>query len=690
MRRIEPDERANSKTGPSPAVPLTHSDTGPTAVGREDLLFASMFVAAVALAILMLVLAGPLGHLLPQGHFRFFPSVFVFIYHKPTEQMRYLLAIAFVLGLALVFAYVPTPRWLGATHGRRISVHLLSTCGLIAGTGVAIWSWEAQFHDFGGEGPTTHFGNGDLVVGIAIAAALVYLARMRPRWFESRLLLTRRPMSWAWVAVAALLTACWLLPSIFRAENLALADQYVTFHLQFTFDEFVSVVNGRTPLVNYTDQYTSLLPLVVWPVLSLGGPQIGVFTVAMCALTFVALLSVERALALVTRNEILALALYVPFLAASLFFIIRGTQPFNWASYYAVFPGRYFGPYVLLWVCMRHMRGLRPRGSLAVFVCAGLVLLNNVEFGLPALLAAFVAVLAGSDRTAAGFVRVVKNLLVGLVIAFAAVSVLTLLRTGQLPKLGMLTFYARLFGEGGYGLIGTPLGGLYMLVDMTFGASVLVAALRYRDRAPDNTFTAALFYSGIMGLGAGNYYMGRTHPAGLVVLFSIWALCVALLALLALRALAANRVGARLSSLALVGGVLISLGVASTSIAQFPMPWTELRRIAASSPLPAPYDISAAVAFVRRTSHHGESVLLLVPLGHQVAYYADVENIASVSNPINLLTYEQLAEALEALKQARGNRIYTVQAYPEVTAALAADGFKSTLDPASGITEWWR
>ncbi len=130
-----------------------------------------------------------------------------------------------------------------------------------------------------------------------------------------------------------------------------------------------------------------------------------------------------------------------------------------------------------------------------------------------------------------------------------------------------------------------------MLVDMTFGASVLVAALRYRDRATDNTFTAALFYSGILGFGAGNYYMGRTHPAGLVVLFSIWALCVALLALLALRALAANRVSTRLSSLVLVGGVLISLGVASTSIAQFPMPWTELRRIAASSPLPAPYDI---------------------------------------------------------------------------------------------------
>ena len=661
-----------------------------TAVKREDLMFASIFVAAVALTMSMLVLAGPLGQLLPSGHFRFFPSVYVFIHHKPTEQMRYLLAVAFVLGLGLVFALVRTPRWLSATQARRTSVRWLGLCGLIACAGVAFWSWEAQFENFGGEGSTTHFGEGDLVVAIVIAAALVYLARLRPRWFDARLLLTRRPQSWWWLATAALLTACWLLPSIFRAQNLGRADPYVTFHLQFTFDEFVSVVNGRTPLVNYTDQYASLLPFLVWPVLSLGGAQVGVFTVTMCVLTFVALLCVERALALVTRNEILALALYVPFLASSLFFIIRGSEPFNWASYYAVFPVRYLGPYVLFWMCTRHIRGFRPHGSVVVFVCAGFVVLNNVEFGLPALLAAFVVVLTGAERTAAGIGRVVRNLLAGFVIAFAAVSVLTLLRAGQLPKLGMLTYFARLFGEGGYGLIATPLGGLYMVVDMTFGAAVLMGALRYRARAPDKTLTAALLYSGILGLGAGNYYMGRTHPAGLVVLFSIWAISVALLALLALRAVAANRVGARLSSLALVGSALLSLGVAGTSIAQFPKPWTELRRITTSTPVPAPYAIGAAVAFVRRTSHRGEPVLLLAPLGHQIAIDAHVENIASVSNPINLLTYEQLAEALASLKATQGTRIYAFGTYAEVNTALAADGFKPTVDAASGMTEWWR
>ncbi len=679
-----------SKMSMSSVESQPQSGTVSTRVDREDLLLASIFMAAVALTISMLVLAGPLGHLLPRGDFQFFPSVMVLIYHKPTEQMRYLLAVAFVLVLGLVYAVVPTPHWLSTTQARRMLVRSLGICGLIAGAGVAVWSWKAQFHDFDGEGPTTHFGNGDLVVAIAIAAALIYLVRLRPRWFESRLLLTRRPKSWLWVAIAALLTACWLLPSVFREQNLALADQYVTFHLQFTFDDFVAVVNGRTPLVNYAEQYASLLPFVVWPVLRLGGPQVGVFTVSMCALTFVALLSVERALALVTRNEILALALYVPFLATSLFFIIRGSEPFNWASYYAVFPMRYFGPYVLLWICIRHIRGLRPHGSVAVFVCAGLVVLNNVEFGLPALLAAFIAVLAGSERDATGILRVVRNLLVGLVIALAAVSVLTLLFAGQLPKLGLLTYYARLFGEGGFGLLPTPLGGLYMLVDMTFGAAVLAGALRYRDRSPDKAYTAALLYSGILGLGASNYYMGRTHPGGLVVLFSIWALSVALLALLALRALAANRVSARVSSLALVGSALISLGLAGTSIAQFPVPWTQLRRIAASAPPPSPYDISAAVAFVRRTSHRGESVLLLAPLGHQIAFYADVDNIASVNNPTSVLTYQQLAEALTALKQARGNRIYTLGTYSEVTAALAADGFKPRVDPSSGMTGWWR
>jgi hypothetical protein len=660
-------------------------------VDRDDVALAAVFVTAIALIASILILAAPLGHLLPSGGFRFFPSVLHLVYPKPAEQIRYLLAIIFVLALGLVFAYGRVPRALRATQAGSTSVRLASVGAQLAIVGVAVWGWWAQFHYTDGEPSTTHFSNDNLIAAVAIASGLVLLVRLRPGWFDPRPVLAHRSRSWIWLAVAALLTVCWLLPSIFREQNLAPASLSVTYHLQFTFDDFAALVDGRTPLVNYADQYASLLPFVVWPAFRLGGTQVGAFTVTMCLLSLLSLLAVERVLALIARSERLALALYVPFLATSLFFVLRsGSQLFSWASYYAVFPMRYFGPYVLLWLCIRHLRGLRPRSSVVIFAFAGLVVLNNIEFGLPALLAATTVILVSAKLEMAQALRVIKDLALGLISALAAVTALTLLLTGQLPNLGLLTLYSRIFGEGGFGLLPTPLGGLYLIVDMTFAAAILVAAVRTRRGAADSAHTAALIYSGIFGLGAGDYYMGRTHPAGLVVLFSIWALSVVLLALLALRFLAARPGRLRTPSLLLLAGALVPLGLVSTAVAQFPAPWTQLRRIAASAPPPPPYDISAAVAFLRRTARHDEPVVLLAPLGHVIAFDADVENVSPYSSQEDVVTYGQFSEELTALYKAHGKRIYTVPTYPEITHILTGDGFTATTDPTSGITEWQR
>jgi len=662
-------------------------------VDRDDVVLAGAFVTAIALVASMLILASPLGDfLLPTGGFRFFPSVLHLVDRKPAEQMRYLLAVAFVLGLGLVFACVQVPRALTATQAGRTGLRLASVGGSLAILGVAVWGWWAQFHYTDGEPPTTHFSNRNLVAAIVIAGVLALFVRLRPRWLDPRSLLSPSPRSWIWVAIATLLTLCWLLPSVFREQNLASASLSVTYHLQFTFDDFVALVNGRTPLVNYVEQYASLLPFIVWPALRIGGTQVGTFTATMCLFSLFSLIAVERVFALITRNERLALALYVPFLATSLFFVLRsGEQLFSWASYYAVFPMRYFGPYVLLWLCVRHLRGLRPRSSAVVFAFAGLVVLNNIEFGLPSFLAAIVAVVVGAKPEPGRTVHLIKDVAVGVASALAIVAALTLLSSGELPDLGLLTLYSRIFGEGGFGLLHTPVAGLYLIVVMTFAAAILVVAVRFRSGAADGAHTAALAYSGILGLGTGNYYVGRTHPAGLVVLFSVWALSVVLLALLALRVLAARRGRPRAPSLLLLAGPLVSLGLAGTAVAQFPAPWTQLHRIAASAPPPLPYNVSAAVAFLRRTAAPGEPIVLLAPLGHLIALDAGVENVSPYSNQEGVVTYQQLNEVLTALHDARGRRVYAVPAFPEIAGTLKSDGFSPTIaDPASGITEWQR
>lgn len=662
-----------------------------THVGREDIVLAGVFATSVLMAASMLLVGGTLGrYLLPSGGFAFFPSVAHLINPKPAEQMRYLLVVFFIFSLGFVFAWMPKPGWLLTGYARRLVMLVAAACGLFMVIGVAAWGWWAQFHYIDGEPSTTHFGNGDLLTAAVIAAALIVVARLRLQWLRSYISALSRVPKWVWGGVAVLLTICWLLPSVFRAQNLAAASLSVTYHLQFTFDDFAALLDGRVPLANYTEQYASLLPFIVWPALHWGGVNVGTFTVTMCLLSLAALFSIERVFVLITRSELLGLVLYLPFLATSLFFVLRTNgELFNWASYYAVFPMRYVGPYVLLWLWVRRARGMWPRHRMLLFTFGGLVVLNNIEFGLPAFIAAVVAAII-SERPSPGWLRrIILDILVGVFGALGVVTVTTVAFAGSLPSLESLTMYSRIFGEGGYGLLHTPVAGLHMIVFMTFGAAVIVGALRYRAREGDAPLTVALAFSGVFGLGAGEYYTGRTHPAGLVVLFSIWALTALLLGVLALRSVRAWSGRPQIASMLLTTGALLMVGLTATSLTQFPSPWVQVSRIERSLALPAPYNVSAAVDFVRRTAKRSESIVLLAPLGHVIALDADVENVSPYSSPEGVVTYEQLDETIAALRAAHGTRFYvSTSVFPEISRALAREGFVAARDRSSGIIEW--
>jgi hypothetical protein len=681
------------------ARPLTADDeraVSPTVAVENDAVWAAALAFAAALVVAMLVLARPLGHLLiPTGGFRLFASSVPQAYPKPTQETRYALAVLFSAGLALLIARGRIPRGLASEGIARTSLRTAAIAGHLTVVGFVAWTWQSQFRGLSGEFPETHFSYDNLAIALLIAATLALLTQLRPRWLSARV--------WPggpapWIALTALLTACWLLPDIFRAQNLAPALIEVTYHLEFTFDDFVAQLNGLTALVNYNAQYASLLPFAVSPVLALGGTTIGAFTSIMCALTLFSLLAIERALAHVTRNELVAFLLYVPILAASLFTVVHvGPQRYDFADYFAVFPLRYFGPYVLFWLCVRHLRGLSPRRGSTLFLFAGLVLLNNVEFGLPALAAAVVGC-AAAGEFAQPLRRLARSVVLGLLGALALVSLLTLLQAGQLPELGGLTLYARLFGATGLTLLPTSLDGFQLIIFITFAAALAVAGRRYRRRADDRVLTGALAYSGVFGLGAGSYYMGRSHPVVLVALFSVWALCGALLSLLSLRELARRPV--RIAALTrksawaqvrLIALIAATLGLAATAIAQVPAPWTQVTRIATTARPPVPYNIGQAVSFVRGAARRGEALVLLAPLGHQIARDAGVKNVSPYSSSADILTYNQLSEVLDALRRNHGTRFFVGEyTAPEIPKVLSTEGFRAVAGPGTGLTEWIR
>jgi hypothetical protein len=646
-----------------------------------------LLVPATAVAVAVVVLLGPsLGRLAFTGtDYTYWPSAAeAQLFPKPTELARFALTVACALAFATAIPLAATrPLRMRPAHAR-IAVGAVQALCLAA----LVRFWLAQRavepYDIG---DPTYFAPSAIAVALAIAA-LGGLAIASPRLVA---LLRSAPSGAPWRlacgTVAVLATAIWLLPSVFTDASIASAPEIVPGHLRFAFDEAMSVLNGRTPLVDMTT-YGALVPYVVALPLAALDASLAAFSTLMVALNALALLAVFAVLLRLTRNPLAALALYVPFLATS-FFLVRGdaVERFSFGNYFGMFPIRYAGPYLLLWLVTRHLDGDRPRTALPLFAAAGLVVLNNTDFGLPALGATLAAIVfARPPRSRAAALALAARGAAGLALALALVSLLTLLRAGVLPQPDRMFAYARLFGVAGFGNLPTPLLGLHLVILATFVGALATAAVRAAGRNPDVLTTGVLAWCGVFGLGTGAYFAYRSHPDTLIASFSIWALALAVLTVVVVRtALDRGSLRPSLPSLA----VCFGFGIAACSIAQLPLPWLQVERIVAPSQS-RPLEQADAVDFVRDLTRPGDTVAILTPLGHRIAYNGDVTNVMAYTGMAQMPTAEQLQETIDAVRAGGGSTIFVGDPYPpEALIALGKAGFRSVaIDPTSGLIAW--
>ena len=235
----------------------------------------------------------------------------------------------------------------------------------------------------------------------------------------------------------------------------------------------------------------------------------------MTGLSLVACLAVYGVFREVTGRTWEALALYVPFLALSLFpWAEQGlVREFN-GNYFGVLPGRYLGPFVVAWLCALAVRRRRLPIWLPCFA-AGLTTFNNAEFGTPCALALLVALFAGSDQETPITARarvILGQATIGFLAAAALVCAVVLVRTGELPDPGLLTYYSNVFARQGFGLEPMPTLGLHIALYLTYVAALLTAAVRYVSRRADRTTTAMLAYAAVFGLLTTEYFAGRSLP----------------------------------------------------------------------------------------------------------------------------------------------------------------------------------
>jgi hypothetical protein len=124
--------------------------------------------------------------------------------------------------------------------------------------------------------------------------------------------------------------------------------------------------------------------------------------------------------------------------------------------------------------------------------------------------------------------------------------------------------------------------------------------------------------------------------------------------------------------------VLAGLALAVCSLAQTPTPWSQIDRIATDGPPNSPIQRWDARAFVAEAhAAPGERVLILIPMGHRIAYELGLVNVAPYVSMISMPAVEQLDEALAALRRAGGRRVfaYLGQVTPEQQQAIQDAGF---------------
>jgi hypothetical protein len=168
-------------------------------------------------------------------------------------------------------------------------------------------------------------------------------------------------------------------------------------------------------------------------------------------------------------------------------------------------------------------------------------------------------------------------------------------------------------------------------------------------------------------------------------MFSAWTLALALLTVAVLERLR-ERPAARPALGTLL--VLAGMAVAACSLAQTPMPWTQLDRIAqdtpadplieGEAPLPIYYgaflpDPATRTFFAPRP---GEPVAILLTTGHQIAHELGVVNVSRYTGLYSMVTRERLRTVVEDLRAEGGDTVFLPQASQQVYDTLRGWGFE--------------
>lgn len=342
--------------------------------------------------------------------------------------------------------------------------------------------------------------------GAALAAGVLAALGLALLWR------VRRPFN-AWVTWLVVAATALLAGPALAMTSMNLRDPY---DFAFTGDELAAPAVGHFPLGGYTSQYINLLGYPIAPVLRLFPTVASDVVVGWILVLQVLLLAGAVALpVLVSGFRMLAPAVLLVCAPA----IMAGANsPMTPLSYFANIPLRTVLPVLMIVLSVLFL----PRVLLAANrwwvlalwgVAAGVVALNNADFGVPMAGVAFVALClcSGTWRQALGNVGVA---LMGAV-SVPVVYFLFLWLAGREVDLGAYLLFARTFAIDGFYLVPMdPFGPFIAAVGLFVSGTVIGFWLLMNQRTRRSThrlqMALGLFMSGSWALLTMAYFAGRS------------------------------------------------------------------------------------------------------------------------------------------------------------------------------------
>jgi len=627
--------------------------TRPSTLTAADVAWIALIPCALIGVAAIVLLGPPLGHaLFSHSSDSLWPPDWWETTGRPEPTKHGRVIVAALMPAVLVFAIVVGARRRIALGARTVRVLSFVSYALVL-TVVAVALAEQHPTFTGPEEPVqvtvaAVFGVWKLLLAAALVAIAV--AVLRHGTVAARIAeLARETRTRRWVAfgIAVALVATWVLKAV---TSNRLAVGVVALNLPWTLNDSIAVLDGRTPLVDYHPIYARLLPYLCAPVLSVFGANATVYSVFMALLDGLALVAVYAIFRRVTRTSLLACALFVPFLATSDVSvpITAGvdagldTSPLMLTG---LWPMRYGGAYLLAWLTARHLGGTRPRRTWLLFLAGGLIAIDGLEFGVGAVGATLVALLcARPPSSARDVLRLLANAAAGMLAAVAAVALITLARSGELPDFTLLLEWPRIFTNLGWFSMPLPTWDLHVVIYVTFVAAAAVAAVRVARREEDVLLTGMLAWSGAFGLLAGGYIAGRPDAIKITGALSAWSFALSMLAIVCIRGLAARSWRPTVPHLLVLFGLALSV----CSIGGFPLPNQQLERLRGSGP--APDYLPAAQQFIGERTRRGEKVMVLIPMSYAITHQLGLRNVAPYGFMNAIVSKSQMSRLLHAMR----------------------------------------